>query len=60
MATSSGPARAGTPAAPDRPLAPFIERGRARPDILRAGQRAPGAAVEEAHGGKRTITWYEV
>src|SRR2546423_13694942 len=45
---------------PDDPIIPFIEGDGTGPDIWRASVRVLDAAVENAYGGKRRISWKEV
>src|ERR1700682_4356169 len=45
---------------PDHPILPYIEGDGTGPDIWRASVRVFDAAVQKAHGGKRTIAWMEV
>src|SRR6186713_2796946 len=45
---------------PDSPVIPFIEGDGTGPDIWRASVRVFDAAVEQAYGGKRKISWHEV
>ncbi|MEX2149222.1 MAG: NADP-dependent isocitrate dehydrogenase [Steroidobacteraceae bacterium] len=45
---------------PDQPVIPFIEGDGTGPDIWRASVRVLDAAVENAYGGKRKISWMEV
>ncbi|HMD37602.1 MAG TPA: isocitrate dehydrogenase (NADP(+)) [Vicinamibacterales bacterium] len=45
---------------PDDPIIPFIEGDGTGPDIWRASVRVLDAAVKNAYGGKRAITWKEV
>jgi isocitrate dehydrogenase len=45
---------------PDRPILPFIEGDGTGPDIWRASRLVFDAAVEQAYGGRRKITWLEV
>lgn len=45
---------------PDHPVVPFIEGDGTGPDIWRASQNVFDAAVDEAYGGSRSITWFEV
>src|SRR3970282_510771 len=46
-------------AVPDDPIVPFIEGDGTGPDIWAAAVRVFDAAVEEAYGGKRSISWSE-
>ncbi|MEE9582120.1 MAG: NADP-dependent isocitrate dehydrogenase [Acidimicrobiia bacterium] len=45
---------------PDEPIIPFIEGDGIGPDIWSASSRIFDAAVKEAYGGSRSITWMEV
>ncbi|HKB09532.1 MAG TPA: isocitrate dehydrogenase (NADP(+)) [Vicinamibacterales bacterium] len=45
---------------PDDPIIPFIEGDGTGPDIWRASVRVFDAAVQQAYGGKRRVTWLEV
>jgi len=45
---------------PTHPIIPFIEGDGTGPDIWRASVRVFDAAVENAYGGQRRITWNEV
>jgi len=45
---------------PDDPIIPFIEGDGIGPDIWAAAVRVFDAAVDEAYGGARAITWKEV
>jgi isocitrate dehydrogenase len=47
-------------AVPDDPIIPFIEGDGIGPDIWRASVRVFDAAVAQAYGGKRRISWFEV
>jgi isocitrate dehydrogenase len=47
-------------AVPDNPIIPFIEGDGTGPDIWRAARTVFDAAVQEAYGGKRRVSWYEV
>jgi len=45
---------------PDDPIVPFIEGDGTGRDIWRASVRVLDAAVANAYGGKKKISWYEV
>jgi isocitrate dehydrogenase len=45
---------------PDDPIIPFIEGDGTGPDIWRASVRVLDAAVKNAYGGKRRLSWVEV
>src|SRR5713226_6541813 len=45
---------------PDHPIIPFIEGDGTGPDIWRASVRVLDAAVQNAYGGRRKISWMEV
>src|SRR2546429_4703170 len=45
---------------PDRPIIPFIRGDGTGPDIWAASERVFDSAVEEAHGCKKKIAWFEV
>src|ERR1700681_5060380 len=45
---------------PDNPIIPYIEGDGTGRDIWKASRRVFDAAVEEAHGGKRRVAWFEV
>jgi isocitrate dehydrogenase len=45
---------------PPTPIIPFIEGDGIGPDIWRASQRVFDAAVHQAYGGQRRITWFEI
>jgi isocitrate dehydrogenase len=45
---------------PDNPIIPYIEGDGTGPDIWRASVRVFDAAVKNASGGKKQITWFEV
>jgi len=45
---------------PDNPVLPFIRGDGTGPDIWAASQRVFDAVVQEAYGGKRKISWFEV
>ena len=45
---------------PDDPIIPFIEGDGIGPDIWAASSRVFDAAVEQAYGGEKSITWLEV
>jgi isocitrate dehydrogenase len=45
---------------PLNPVIPFIRGDGTGPDIWAASQRVFDAAVDQAYGGKRRITWFEV
>ncbi len=45
---------------PDNPIVPFIEGDGTGPDIWRTSVRVLDAAVSQAYGGKRRISWFEV
>jgi isocitrate dehydrogenase len=45
---------------PDHPIIPFIEGDGTGRDIWKASQRVFDAAVENAYGGKRAISWFEI
>ncbi len=45
---------------PDRPIIPYIEGDGTGPDIWKAAVRVFDAAVEQAYGGRRGISWMEV
>ena len=45
---------------PDEPIIPFIEGDGIGPDIWAAASRVFDAAVDEAYGESRSITWIEV
>jgi isocitrate dehydrogenase len=45
---------------PDHPIIPFIEGDGTGPDIWRASVRVLDAAVRNAYGGTRKISWMEV
>ncbi|MHC4077376.1 MAG: NADP-dependent isocitrate dehydrogenase [Planctomycetota bacterium] len=45
---------------PDEPIIPFIDGDGTGPDIWRASVRVFDAAVQKAHGGKRTVAWHQV
>ncbi len=55
-----GVAADGTLVVPNNPVIPFIEGDGTGPDIWRASVRVLDAAVAEAYGGARRITWFEV
>ena len=52
--------REGSLQVPDNPIIPFIEGDGTGPDIWRASKNVFDAAVEEAYGSSRKITWFEV
>jgi isocitrate dehydrogenase len=52
--------QAGTLQVPDRPILPYIEGDGTGPDIWKAAVRVFDAAVEQAYGGRRKISWMEV
>ena len=45
---------------PDNPVIPFIRGDGTGPDIWAASQRVFDAAVSQAYGDKRKISWFEV
>src|SRR6187455_2792194 len=45
---------------PDRPVIPFIRGDGTGPDIWAASVRVFDAAVENAFGGKKKVSWFEV
>ena len=45
---------------PDKPIVPYIEGDGTGRDIWKASRRVFDAAVEQAYGGKRRVTWFEV
>ena len=45
---------------PDNPILPFIRGDGTGPDIWAASVRVFDAAVQNAYGGKRKISWFEV
>ncbi len=45
---------------PNNPILPFIRGDGTGPDIWAASQRVFDAAVENAYGGKRKVSWFEV
>src|SRR5882672_10264752 len=45
---------------PDHPVIPFIRGDGTGPDIWAASRRVFDAAVLKAHGGKRSVSWFEV
>ncbi len=45
---------------PNNPIIPFIEGDGTGRDIWKASQRVFDAAVENAYGGERRISWYEI
>ncbi|TVP56585.1 MAG: isocitrate dehydrogenase (NADP(+)) [Gemmatimonadales bacterium] len=51
---------AGSLRVPDRPIVPFIEGDGIGPDIWKATRAVVDAAVEEAFGGDREISWMEI
>lgn len=52
--------RGGRLTVPDDPIIPFIEGDGIGVDIWAASQPVFDAAVEQAYGGKRKITWFEI
>jgi isocitrate dehydrogenase len=52
--------RGGQLVVPDHPIIPFIEGDGTGPDIWRASVRVLDAAVQNAYGGRRKISWMEV
>jgi len=52
--------RGGQLVVPDQPIIPFIEGDGTGPDIWRASVRVLDAAVQNAYGGRRKISWMEV
>lgn len=50
----------GKPVVPDNPIIPFIRGDGTGVDLWPATQRVLDAAVAEAYGGKREITWFKV
>jgi isocitrate dehydrogenase len=52
--------RGGQLVVPDHPIIPFIEGDGTGPDIWRASVRVLDAAVRNAYGGRRKISWMEV
>jgi isocitrate dehydrogenase len=45
---------------PDNPIIPYIEGDGTGRDIWKASQRVFDAAVQQAYGGKRRVSWFEV
>jgi isocitrate dehydrogenase len=45
---------------PDSPVIPFIEGDGTGRDIWKASRRVFDAAVAQAYGGKRSVSWFEV
>src|SRR5205809_6168488 len=45
---------------PDDPIVPLIEGDGVGRDVVRAARKAVDAAVEDAFGGRRRISWYGV
>src|SRR5271154_6467287 len=45
---------------PDTPVIPFIEGDGTGRDIWKASRRVFDAAVAQAYGGKRSVSWFEV
>lgn len=52
--------RAGEPIVPDNPIIPFIRGDGTGVDLWPASQKVFDAAVENAYGGKRKITWFKI
>ncbi|MGA1475261.1 MAG: NADP-dependent isocitrate dehydrogenase [Prochlorothrix sp.] len=50
----------GKPIVPDNPVIPFIRGDGTGVDLWPATQRVLDAAVAEAYGGKRAVTWFKV
>ncbi len=50
----------GEPIVPDRPIIPFIRGDGTGIDIWPAAQKVIDAAVQNAYGGKRQISWFKV
>src|SRR5665213_1702619 len=45
---------------PDEPIIPFIRGDGTGPDIWASSVRVFDAAVKQAYGGKRRVSWFEV
>jgi isocitrate dehydrogenase len=50
----------GQPIVPDNPIVPFIRGDGTGVDLWPASQRVLDAAIEQAYGGQRKISWFKV